>query len=149
MVKTRFNCIIGTMHDVVYIPHLTYDALISRCIPVYYRLFPSDFKEILEGKRKLFTPLKSGTPLTQIEWDDVEYIWNVVSSSCLSDYRHLYNLIARTTGDLLRCFSILGRHDDDLYEFVIEMKRYLPDVRWLSQKAHGKRVSLHKDPGQG
>lgn len=147
-VKTRFNCIIGTMHDVVYIPHITYDALISRCIPIYYRLFPSDFKEILEGKRKLFTPLEfKSQPLTQVEWNDVEYIWRIISDSCLGRYRHLYNLIARTTGDLLRCFSILGEHDDDLYEFVIDMKRYLPNVRWLSQKAHGKRERSQEDFG--
>ena len=144
-VKTRFNAIIGTMHNVVYNPHLTYDALVSRCIPVYYRLFPSDFREILEGERKLFTPLDFGVePLTQVDWDDVAYIWNVVENSCLGQYTHLHNLIARTTGDLLRCFSILGRHDDELYSFIIAMKSHLPHVRWLSWIAHGKKRKRRK-----
>jgi hypothetical protein len=139
-VKTRFSAVIGTMHNVVYIPHLTYDALVSRCIPVYYRLFPSDFREILEGERKLFTPLDFGVePLTQVDWDDVEYVWDVVENSCLGQYSHLHNLIARTTGDLLRCFSILGRHDDELYSFIIAMKSHLPHVRWLSGITHGKK----------
>ncbi|MFB0523118.1 MAG: hypothetical protein ACETV1_05075 [Candidatus Bathyarchaeia archaeon] len=142
-VKTRFNCIIGTMHNVIHNPHVTYDALISRCIPVFYRLSPSDFKEILEGERQLFTPLTfASDPLTHIEWRDVEYVWSIVENSCLGQYQHLHNLIARTIGDLLRCFSILGKHDPDLYEFVIAMKSHLPNVRWLSQRAHGKAKRL-------
>lgn len=147
-VKTRCNWIIGTMHNVVNVPYVTYDALISRCIPIYYKLFPNQFTEILEGTHELFTPLKFSEPLMQIEWDDVEYVWNVIADSDLAKYSYKYNLMPRTLGDCLRCYNIKGKHDVDLYEFIISMKSYLPDVRWINwqlkakkkQKKHEKKL---------
>ena len=138
-VKTRCNWIIGTMHDIVYNPYVTYDALVSRCIPIYYKLFPDQFKEILEGKRKLFTPIKFGEPLMQIEWNDVEYVWDVIANSDLAKYSYKNNLIPRTIGDCLRCFNVLGEHNVDLYEFIISMKSYLPDVRWINGQLKAKK----------
>lgn len=145
-VKTRCNWIIGTMHNVANVPRVTYDALISRCIPIYYKLFPDQFKEILEGKRKLFTPLDFGEPLMQIEWDDVEYVWSVINDSDLVRYSYKHNLIARTLGDCLRCYNIIGKHNIDLYEFIISMKSYLPDVRWINQqlKTNQKQKKLEQ-----
>lgn len=80
----------------------------------------------------------------RVEWKDAEHIVNFVSDSNLGQFSHLHNLIARTVGDCLRCYNLIGKHDESLYEFIIAMKRNLSNVRWLSSKAHGRKVKYEQ-----
>jgi hypothetical protein len=132
-IKTRFNAIIGTMHDVFRIPHVTYDALISRCVPVHYRLSNEDIKDIAEGKalfRKIELP---NNTLGRIEWNDVEHFMALLDNVNIDS-----TLYARSLGDLCRIYNILGQHNKALYRFVIENKMRLPRVRERSRQRHGR-----------
>jgi hypothetical protein len=134
-VKTRFNAVIGTMHDILRNPHVTYDALISRCVPIYYRLSNEDIKQVIAGQTLFKKIIFQNEPLGHIEWRDIEYFEGLLDSADVDS-----KLYARTLGDLCRIYNILGEHNENLYQFVIENKTWLLKIRDHSMKRHGKSL---------
>jgi len=119
--KTSFSLIIGTMSKLNFRnPKL--DALKSRCIPIVWLPSWELVMAISEGNKifkyeDLLGDWKKCKTIITIKEKDYLHIRDLVKSRC-SDI----TMFMRCINDCCRAFAILKKHDNELYNLILDLK---------------------------
>jgi hypothetical protein len=122
-VKTRFSCICATMKNICMIRKQITEALLSRFIPIRYEMSEKEIDEVLDGK-PLFKPEKLEVdPEVRIKLKDYQYIRDIIKKvKSKRKIKGIENILARTVNECCRCYAVLGKHDEKLYENILLLK---------------------------
>ena len=119
--KTSFSLLIGTMSKLNFRnPKL--DALKSRCIPIQWKpswelvLGVSEGNKIFEYK-DLLGDWKEVNRVRVINTKDYIYIRDLVKLRCED-----ITMFMRCVNDCCRVFAILGKHNNELYNLILDLK---------------------------
>jgi len=121
-VKTRLCGIVATMRKLEASGSVATDALLSRCIPFYWTPSVNELQMIANGipVYNAINPkiLKEKVRDVTISCEDYRHINNFVFAYGLDP-----NLILRALGDCCRVFAIIGRHNDEFYKLICDLKQ--------------------------
>jgi len=123
--RTRFSAIIATMKNPKKAREYSFKALLSRTIPLIYSLDKSDFDEILDGKplfKKMSFRINDKAIVRLEDYKHIREVLNDVYDGLRGNKEKLNEVYLRTVGDCCRVFAVLGRHNDELYEKIFELK---------------------------
>jgi hypothetical protein len=137
-VQTSFPCIIATMKNLEMSRSDKIKALVSRCIPVRYKLEDEIVDDALQGAT-LYHPQKLNPPQSFIiSKRDYRTILSL-ASDLRANHKELRENYTRAVGDMARIYAILGRHDEKLYRLVCFLKAgYSIDaaMKLMSEESH-------------
>jgi hypothetical protein len=120
-VHTSFPCIIATMKKLEMSRSDKVEALVSRCIPIKYELPDDVVDAALQGAR-LYHPDRLKSPQNAVISKRDYRVIVSIASKLRTHHSKLRENYARVVGDLCRIFTILGRHDEELYRLVCFLK---------------------------
>jgi hypothetical protein len=114
----RTNVIFGTMKNILKNRKTFYNALVSRCVPI--RIEPSiEVLETFDDNPKALFQYIGYKIHTEINVSNREYI---KIRNFVKKYDVSPQLFFRTLNDCVRIYAIVGKHDYDLYDFVIKSR---------------------------
>lgn len=115
--KTRFSFIATTMFD----PYRGWSklrtAMVTRCLILEFNFSREDIFYILRNKHVFHidpTPIPKDPKIDEKTYE--ELLFYVEKSPIPSDY------IMRTVLDLCRFYAILGKHDNEIYDYIIDSR---------------------------
>jgi hypothetical protein len=122
-VKTRFACLIATMKNVRKAREYIFKALLSRCIPICYKMTKKEIDQVLDGKRLIKKEVYKPRKVVKISTQNYMHIRKVLDRAIeLFSIKRPEQILARAVGDCCRCFAVLGRHDERLYQDILLFK---------------------------
>lgn len=121
--KTRFVAIIATMKNINKAREYTFRALLSRTVPIRYEMSKEEIDQILDGKILFKKEEYNVKPEVTIKTEDYNHIRKILDDEIHnSKSKSIEQILARTVGDCVRIFAVLGKHDDELYRDVLKLK---------------------------
>jgi len=136
-VKTRFAAIIATMRHWERNRSPKIEAIVQRCVPIWYEPDNELCDRILDGER-IYEPEEYQVPeRAVISRGAYETIRKVAEEyrDRNPDFSRVY---ARAVGDMCRAYAVVGRHDTALYGLICALKdgRKLQMIRKLGSEAN-------------
>jgi hypothetical protein len=128
-VKTNFSFICTTMKS-PYESHNRYiDAFYSRCVPLHFNPTLQEMNEMVYGKLIFNIDIINPPYDVVVKFPDLKFIVEYVTSKDMDKKFHM-----RTIEDCIRCFAVLGFHDEELYNYLCVERNYFSSRhRWKKQ----------------
>jgi len=117
----RCNVILGTMKNIRKARRQFYSALVSRTVPIRITQTIEVLKSFDDYPQTLFHKINYDVP-EEIRVSNKEYLFirSVVEGYKIVSPQQFF----RTINDCVRVYAVLGKHDLDLYDFIVRARNW-------------------------